>query len=83
MVDIILSPIQMTSLEISELVDARHDSVKRAIDRLSERGVIELPPTVEIQTATKPTKAYVFDHAHKRDSFVVVAQLSRSPRSRG
>lgn len=67
---------KMTSREIADLVGSRHDSVKRAIDRLAERGVIELPPTVEIQTATQPTKAYVFDHAHKRDSFVVVAQLS-------
>ena len=73
-----ISSLSMTSREIADLVGSRHDSVRRAIDRLVERGVIELPPTVEIKTATQPTKAYIFDHAHKRDSIVVVAQLSPS-----
>ena len=30
----------MTSREIAELVDSRHDSVKRAIERLVEKGAI-------------------------------------------
>ncbi len=37
----------MTSLEISELVESRHDKVKQSIERLSERGVITLPPMGE------------------------------------
>ena len=48
----------MSSLEISELVESRHDSVKRAIERLANQGVIEFPPTVEIKTSTKPYLIY-------------------------
>lgn len=33
----------MSSLEISELVESRHDKVKQSIERLSKRGVIKLP----------------------------------------
>lgn len=32
------------SLEISALVESRHDSVKRTIERLSQIGVIQLLP---------------------------------------
>lgn len=67
----------MTSQEIADLVESRHDSVKRTIERLANQGVIKLPPTVEIRTATKPTTAYSFtDEQGKRDSIIVVAQLS-------
>lgn len=37
----------MTSFEVSEMVQSRHDSVKRTIERLADRGVIDLPPTVK------------------------------------
>lgn len=63
----------MTSREIAELVESRHDSVKRAIERLAARAVIELPPLVEIPTATKSVTEY---RIGKRDSYVIVAQLS-------
>lgn len=67
----------MTSQEISDLVGSRHDSVKRAIERLSNQGVIEFPPLVEIPTNTKPVGVYRFTGEQgKRDSIVVVAQLS-------
>lgn len=67
----------MSSIDISQLVESRHDSVKRTVERLVNQGVIELPPLVEIKTATKPTMAYEFSgDKGKRDSFVVVAQLS-------
>jgi phage regulator Rha-like protein len=67
------SVLTMTSQEISELVNSRHDDVKRSIERLAERGVIELPPMAEIRTATKPAKVYQIS---KRDSYIIVAQLS-------
>lgn len=71
------SQITMTSREIAELVESRHDDTKRAIERLAERGVIEFPPMAEIPTATKPMRVYVFTgEKGKRDSIVVVAQLS-------
>lgn len=72
-----LSAVQsMNSLQIAELVNARHDSVKRTIERLADQEAIELPPMVEIPTATKPSKVYVFSGEQgKLDSITVVAQL--------
>lgn len=71
------APARMTSEEIADLVGARHDSVRRTIERLAEKGVITLPPTVEKPTAGRPSLLYVFEgEAGKRDSYVVVAQLS-------
>lgn len=63
----------MTSQDIAALVGSRHDDVKRSIERLAERGVIELPPTADIKTVTKPVKVYQIG---KRDSYIIVAQLS-------
>ncbi len=66
----------MTSLEIAELVGSRHDSVKRAIERIAGRGVIPFPPLVEKPTAGRPATYYVFEGEQgKRDSIIVVAQL--------
>ena len=66
----------MNSQQIAELVQSRHDSVKRTIERLVEQEVIELPPTVEIKTVTKPVQVYVFSGEQgKLDSITVVAQL--------
>lgn len=63
----------MSSREIAELLECRHDNVKRTVERLVERGVIKSPPMEEISTATKPVKVYLLD---KRSSYIVVAQLS-------
>lgn len=72
-----LQEVTMTSRDIAELVESRHDDTKRSIERLVERGVIELPPMAEIPTATKPMQVYVFSgEKGKRDSIIVVAQLS-------
>ena len=67
----------MSSQEIADLVGSRHDSVKRAIERLAAKGVIDIPPTVEKPTGGRPIEEYVFSgEKGKRDSLVVVAQLS-------
>lgn len=67
----------MTSREIADLVDSRHDSVKRTIERLAERAVITFPPLVEKPTDGRPVAEYVFaGEKGKRDSIIVVAQLS-------
>lgn len=69
--------ISMTSEEIAELVGSRHDKVKQSIERLSERGVITLPPMGEKPTAGRPSTFYIFSgEKGKRDSIIVVAQLS-------
>lgn len=67
----------ITSAEIAELVGKRHDNVKRTIESLAETGVIGFPQIEEIPTATKPTLVFKFaGEQGKRDSIVVVAQLS-------
>lgn len=68
---------RMTSVEIADMVEKRHDNVKRTIESLAEQGVIEFPQIEEIPTATRPVIAFVFSGERgKRDSIVVVAQLS-------
>ncbi|MGL4675693.1 MAG: phage antirepressor KilAC domain-containing protein [Wohlfahrtiimonas sp.] len=75
--ELMTNKMTMSSLEISELLGSRHDSVVRAVERLAEKGVIEFPPMVEIPTATKPANVFVFSgEKGKRDTYVLVAQLS-------
>lgn len=72
----------MNSLEIAELVGSRHDDVKRSIERLAKRGVIVQPPMADVPSLdslgrTRITEVCVFSgEKGKRDSIVVVAQLS-------
>ncbi len=71
----------MTSQEIAELVESRHDSVKRTIERLANQGVISLPPLVEVKVQRErreeTVSVYQFTgEKGKRDSIIVVAQLS-------
>lgn len=64
----------MGSRDIAELVKSRHDNVKRAIERLFEKGVIGVPPMEEYRDSLNRTaKEY---RIGKRDSYVIVAQLS-------
>ena len=68
----------MSSRDIADLVGSRHDKVKQSIERLVERRVIVQPPMGDEQTADslgRPRTESVY-HVNKRDSFVVVAQLS-------
>ncbi|USJ00882.1 phage antirepressor KilAC domain-containing protein [Xanthomonas prunicola] len=67
----------ITSREIAELVEKRHDNVKRTIETLVQQGVIASPQIEEKPTAGRPAADYVFaGERGKRDSIVVVAQLS-------
>lgn len=67
----------MTSREMADLVEKRHDNVKRVIETLADQGVIEFPQIEEISTATKPVSVFIFTGERgKRDSIIVVAQLS-------
>jgi phage regulator Rha-like protein len=68
----------MSSREIADLVEKRHDNVKRTIETLAERGVVTLPQIEETSFTdsagkTQWVKAY---RVGKRDGYVVVAQLS-------
>jgi len=64
----------MSSREIAELTGKRHDNVRRTIETLVERGVIASPQIEEkADTGGRPAMEY---HVGKRDSYVIVAQLS-------
>lgn len=82
MITVTTNTITMTSQEIATLVEARHDSVKRTVERLAEAGVITLPPLVETSFLnsigrTQHSQVYVFSGDQgKRDTTVIVAQLS-------
>jgi phage regulator Rha-like protein len=64
----------MSSQEIADLVESRHDSVKRTIERLIERKAIGLTPLVEVKNGQGQTVSVY--QLEKRDTYVVVAQLS-------
>lgn len=65
----------MSSREIAELLEARHDSVKRSVERLVENKVIAKTPLVDgIKSANGVTERVYF--LDKRSSLIVVAQLS-------
>ena len=74
--------ISMTSQEIADLVQSRHDDVKRSIERLVTSGVIIQPPMADEQSLdsmgrTRTTKVYVFEGDQgERDTTIIVAQLS-------
>lgn len=67
----------MTSREIAELVESRHDSVKRTIERCAEKGVFTLPPLVEtsFRGVDGRGQTVAVYHMDKRSSLIVVAQL--------
>ncbi|WP_080722043.1 phage antirepressor KilAC domain-containing protein [Aeromonas hydrophila] len=73
--------ITMNSQEIADLVDKRHDNVKRTIETLIERGVIQLPQIEDCGRINglglkQSLSVYVFTGKQgKRDSLIVVAQL--------
>lgn len=67
----------MSSREIAELVEKRHDNVKRTIETLAARGLVH--PQFEDEQdpdalgRSRVTQVY---RIGKRDSYVIVAQLS-------
>ena len=67
----------MSSRAIADLVESRHEDVKRSIKRLAEKGVIAHPPLacdqyIDKQGKEREVNAYQIG---KRDSYVIVAQL--------
>lgn len=65
-------PLTMSSKEIAAVVQSRHDSVKRTMITLQSKGLITFTQTVE-KGDGRPAEVL---HVNKRDSYVVVAQLS-------
>jgi len=72
----------MSSREIAELVDKRHDNVKRTVETLAERGAIILPQIedeqfTDVMGRERTEQRYIFKGEQgKIDSCIVVAQLS-------
>jgi phage regulator Rha-like protein len=71
------SSLTMSSREIADLLEKRHDNVKRTIETLTERSVVH--PQIEDEQEcdalgrVRSTQVY---RVCKRDSFVIVAQMS-------
>lgn len=65
----------MTSREMADLTEKRHDSVRRTIETLVSHGTISQPQIVDGEKSANGIieKIYVIG---KRDSYVIVAQLS-------
>lgn len=74
--------VKMTSQQIADLVQVRHDNVKVSIERLVDSGVIVQPAMQDEQSLdtlgrSRTTKVYVFEGEQgKRDTMIIVAQLS-------
>lgn len=66
----------INSLEISEMVNVRHDKVRQSIERLAIRGTITLPPLGVVSNEGSGPKSIAVYHIGKRDSYIIVAQLS-------
>lgn len=68
----------MSSAEIADLVGSRHDNVKRTIESLAAKGIIQLPQTEEVKNHLgQAVNQFVFSGEQgKRDSIVTVARLS-------
>lgn len=65
----------MNSKEMAELTEKRHDSVKRTIVTLSQKSLISYPQCVDGIPGANGVAERVY-YVNKRDSYVVVAQLS-------
>ena len=65
----------MTSREIADLLESRHDHVKTSIDRLVKAGAISHPA---LEDGIKSANGVVVSQYRicKRDTYVIVAQLS-------
>jgi phage regulator Rha-like protein len=68
----------MTSAEIANLVGSRHDNVMTSVERLLDRGVIQHAAMQHVKNHQGQTvEQYLFQGQQgKRDSIIVVAQLS-------
>jgi anti-repressor protein len=66
----------MSSREIAEIVESRHDNVKRSMETLKDKGIISFTQSEETShsgAGSRPVEVYMVG---KRDSYVIVAQLS-------
>ena len=69
--------ISMNSQQIAELTNKRHDNVKRTIETLFNKGIIQRPQSEVIKNdRNQDLNVFIFEgEIGKRDSIVVVAQI--------
>ena len=78
-----IKAVSMTSLEIANLTEVRHDNVKRTIERLVEQGVINLPDKNETSFEDKMCRkrnvsVYTFTGENgMKDADFVIAKSQR------
>lgn len=65
----------MTSREIADLLESRHDNVKTSIDRLVKSGAISQPAMKDGAKSANGVSESIYVIC-KRDTYVIVAQLS-------
>ncbi|CAL9958597.1 anti-repressor Ant [Vibrio phage D137] len=63
----------MSSREIAKVVQSRHDNVKRTMERLEGKSLIQLTPMEEVNEKGQSVEVY---HVNEEHSYIVVAQLS-------
>lgn len=68
--------VTMSSREIADLVEKRHDNVLRTIEALAQRAAITPPQNEEVPNDGPGPKTIRQYRIGKRDSYVIVAQLS-------
>jgi hypothetical protein len=76
MLELQTTQITMSSREIAELVESRHDSVKRSMETLRDKEIISFTQSVEKSHDGAGARAVECYNLNKRDSYVVVAMLS-------
>lgn len=73
---LVTKPTAMSSREIADVVQKRHDNVKRTIESLADKGLVRFTQSEETShegAGARPVEVYL---VNERDSYVVVAQLS-------
>lgn len=64
----------MSHLHFSAIVESRPDTVKRAMERLATKGIINVTPLAEHTGYRNQTREVLW--VNERDSYIVMAQLS-------
>jgi phage antirepressor YoqD-like protein len=68
--------VTMSSYQMAELTQTRHDNVKRTIETLADKGLVTLPQFEEISNPGSGPRTITVYSLNERDSYVVVARLS-------
>lgn len=65
----------MSSREIAELLEVRHDNVKLSIERLTEKQIVSFTSATETSHEGAGARPMIVYMVNKRDSYVIVAQM--------